>query len=162
MEAHGVPEGRRTEFETVRSKLARAVQPEPPEATFKTWVSELRREVEAEEQSSEPFDTRIAKIQRLMEKLKRESNPWGKIKERGVAGFGDLSQDANTLLAALVEYGVFIVPVGELEGWLPKYEWPKPRWISNALTVIRGSIVEPSKPPWNFVADVLSYLGVAV
>jgi hypothetical protein len=60
---------------------------------------------------------------------------WDKTKRSGLAGLphGDLVVKTNQLIDILATVGLFVVPVGELEGWAPEFGGHGPAWLSAAL-----------------------------
>lgn len=70
-------------------------------------------------------------------------------------------------LSDLEEYGIFTVPVGELEGWLPEFEVPRGRkgeWIVKIFEKMGADPGEPDylRPgadgPWAFMRRVASWI----
>jgi AAA domain, putative AbiEii toxin, Type IV TA system len=60
---------------------------------------------------------------------------WDKTKRSGIAGIphGQLFSNTNELIALLRTYGLFVVPVGELEGWAPEVGGHGPTWLGAAV-----------------------------
>jgi HPt (histidine-containing phosphotransfer) domain-containing protein len=86
------------------------------------------------------------------------------LKNAGVAGFAAGSAEAHrlqTLLAELRDYGVFLVPVGELEGWLSQLLIPrgnKNSWIQQMLPAI-DAVPVAADDVWEFLDQVESWIG---
>jgi energy-coupling factor transporter ATP-binding protein EcfA2 len=74
---------------------------------------------------------------------------------------------ANNLIANVAEYGVFIVPVGEVEGWLSDLgaTGAKTKWLTSMLTIMRenpsdADYVRPRPGDvWDFVRQIGSWIG---
>jgi hypothetical protein len=65
----------------------------------------------------------------------RVEDGWARVKRGGIAALpqGDVSQRANRLLDTLAQRGVYVVPVGELERWVPEIGGHGPSWVSAVL-----------------------------
>lgn len=81
-------------------------------------------------------------------------------KRRGLAALGPTERaEVESHLRGLVDYGVFVVPVGELEGWLSVLGigGPKRDWIVSMLTRLGGDSSAPDyvgsshDDVWDFV-----------
>lgn len=86
--------------------------------------------------------------------------PWREVKENGIEGFDStIRAEVSGLLVKLKELGIFIVPVGELEGWIKmESEVRKKRWIVQALAQIhKGDAPENLV---SFVKEVLNYFNL--
>ncbi len=60
---------------------------------------------------------------------------WDKTKRSGLAGLphGNLVTKSKELIELLAKIGLFVVPVGELEGWAPEIGGHGPIWLAAAL-----------------------------
>ena len=89
------------------------------------------------------------------------------LKTQGVQGLSKSVQEvADNLLASVAEYGVFIVPVGELEQWLAYLEMKaeKSRWL---ITIFERMGADPNDPNyvhpkegdvWDFVRNIAAWI----
>ena len=69
-----------------------------------------------------------------LNRLKKHTTKWTLVKSRGIDGLtGEIRSQAEQLINDLAGKGVFIVPVGELEGWIDLGTRRKNRWIVKAL-----------------------------
>ena len=72
----------------------------------------------------------------------------------------DLLSSIDSFLEQLSEYGLFIVPVGELESWLPNY--PKnEEWLTNGLNWIdaeKNIITIKNGSIWNFILKIKAWI----
>jgi ABC-type lipoprotein export system ATPase subunit len=79
--------------------------------------------------------------------LARDSGERNRCKSRGVSGLPTAKRPAmRALINELATYGLFVVPVGELESWLPDLDVPaspKHKWIVGMLTSLG---TDPAKP----------------
>jgi hypothetical protein len=75
-----------------------------------------------------PWEQQRRKLERL---LRGES-----FKAGGIRGLGDVEREAGGhLLGGLAQYGIFVVPTGELESWLPELEvgGHGPEWLTRVF-----------------------------
>ncbi len=81
----------------------------------------------------------LAGAKSALKRIFKESTKWKKIKDEGVVSFSFLyRQKVERIIEICKTVGLFIVPVGELEGWL-KLEVKKNRWVIPALEkIIQG------------------------
>jgi len=113
-------------------------------------------------------DLLIATLTTLKTRLRREYERIGvDPKQGGVSALGPESRTAaDHLLRSAAEYGVFIVPVGELERWLSELgvQAQKNRWIERIFSRMR---TDPSDPEylrpgtgdvWDFVRAVARWI----
>jgi hypothetical protein len=76
-----------------------------------------------------------ARLQGELDKARQDLRALGATKphkKRGIAALkGQAKRNVEDFVASMSELGVFLVPVGELEGWLAEFgvEEPKPNWI---------------------------------
>jgi energy-coupling factor transporter ATP-binding protein EcfA2 len=76
-------------------------------------------------------------------------------------------QTAENLVRNAAEFGIFIVPAGEVENWLPnlEVEGSKSRWIQNMFDAMGtnpehdGYVTPTSGDVWDFVRRILGWLG---
>lgn len=116
-----------------------------------------------------PPGTRIA-LGQLRGRLHTLLKPIGKnLKRQGqLCVDGDDRRDLDSLVSQLGKYGVFVVPVGELEGWLvelPREEWNgKSEWLLRTFEAMGEDAAEPTylQPDagdvWAFIGQVGEWL----
>lgn len=93
-----------------------------------------------------------------LKRIRKEASKWSDVKRLGIAGIPEKEQETTEdLIEKAKEYGLFIVPVGELEGWLNLGIRQKNKWIVLALEALhQGKCSSELK---DFVKSVLNYLG---
>jgi hypothetical protein len=102
-------------------------------------------------------------LRRRLRRLANSIDRMQRLKGGGVGAYaGDLSQQLNDLLGQLEKFGLFLVPVGELEQWLAEYEvgvskTDKRAWSNAAAQVIQKSGKQIGDV-WEFVSKVGRYL----
>jgi len=82
---------------------------------------------------------------------------WGDVKQNGANVIPETAEDEfNELIETARNYGLFIVEVGELEGWLDLGISKGPEWVIEALDEIDdGNCSEELR---RFVAEIQDYL----
>lgn len=114
-------------------------------------VSEFMKQLEEGKHILEGARSALLRIQ-------RETSKWSAIKRDGVAALPlDEKANADQLIAELVKVGFFVVPVGELEGWINLGTHKKNKWIVPALELINSRKTPPELS--GFVGDILKYFG---
>ncbi|GAA0587206.1 ATP-dependent nuclease [Actinomadura livida] len=96
----------------------------------------------------------------IREALKGESG-WSNLKKSGLQSLpgGEVFMAAKTMLDQLKELGIFVVPVGELERWVPEVSAAdKHRWLVEILE--EGYHARPSQELSQFVLEWAKYLGI--
>jgi ABC-type branched-subunit amino acid transport system ATPase component len=93
-----------------------------------------------------------------LNRIRKEASKWSNVKRLGITGIPEKEQETTEdLIEKAKEYGLFIVPVGELEGWLNLGIRQKNKWIVLALEALhQGKCSSELK---DFVKSVLNYLG---
>jgi hypothetical protein len=75
----------------------------------------------------------------------RQTSPWTPVKEAGKAAFapGQPTQQFNAIESACAAAGLWIVPVGEVEGFCKSIGGHGPQWVQQVLeTIDLGSASE--------------------
>lgn len=98
-------------------------------AEIKEKVLELLNQLNSSEHS-------LSGARSALDRIKSESSRWAAIKKQGVNYLEEPFQSkANEIINVCAENGLFLVPVGELEGWIP-LNARKNKWIVPALNVL--------------------------
>lgn len=68
----------------------------------------------------------------------KQGKPWAKVKKYGTRGIpnGDAQRDYNSLRDQLESIGVFLVPVGEIEGFCPEIGLHGPKFVTKLLSSV--------------------------
>lgn len=91
-----------------------------------------------------------------LSRIKSETSKWSLIKRNGINILeGQQKENAEQLLAELANIGLFVVKVGELEGWIDLGIHKKNKWIIPALEAINDH--KASSNIVEFVGDILGY-----
>lgn len=91
-----------------------------------------------------------------LSRIKGDTSKWSVIKRDGISMLdGQQAENANILISELWKKGVFVVPVGELEGWIDLGTHKKNKWIIPALETIYQH--KASSQIVDFVGSVLNF-----
>lgn len=92
-----------------------------------------------------------------LNRIQKEATKWYPVKLEGLDGFPEgIKELAEKLILIAKQQGAFLVPVGELEGWLDLGTKRKNKWIILALEALYSD--QCSERLRQFVSDVISYL----
>ena len=119
-------------------------------------LQELKKNVSELMQQFEEGKHTLEGARSALSRIKNETSKWSAIKRDGVAVLSENEKiNANQLIAELAKVGLFVVPVGELEGWINLGTHKKNKWIVPALEVINSRKTPPELSA--FVGGVLKY-----
>ncbi|WP_339868692.1 ATP-binding protein [Pseudohongiella nitratireducens] len=107
--------------------------------------------------------TLLTELSANLKRIRESGSAWKAYKKEGVAALDEsVSTTFNELSELCCEYGLFIVPVGELEGWLVEHGLShssnKSKWIVKALEMIPNLEPKNEDQPWQFLQKVFSFL----
>lgn len=145
--------GHSADFQEERDAIALAVEGRPDDEVLAGLVSGVRNLADELERG----EHNLPGARGAMNRVRRESTKWALVKHKGTPGLPEEVQAvSNSLLSRLANVGVFVVPVGELESWMPDIGRTKGRWIVSALK----SVFEGQIPPAlvAFVESILAQL----
>ena len=140
--------------------VATAVRNLPPTKTASETQNKLRALSESPMHWDQKHDL---DLRNQLRSLAKEIDRMSRLKRGGVQAYmGQLNADMCTLLTRLHDYGLFLVPVGELEEWLPQAEVTvsksdKRAWSNAAAQVIQNRGKREASL-WDFMRSVGSYL----
>lgn len=93
-----------------------------------------------------------------LNRIKKAATKWSNQKDVGLESFvGDNKTKVKRFIGALKRYRLFVVPVGELEGWMHLGTKRKNKWIVKALEEINQD--QSSEELKNFIKDILIKMG---
>jgi len=86
------------------------------------------------------------------------TDSWRMAKRGGLSVLpqGPVFEEGEDLLRKLRQGGIFVVPVGELERWVPSIPNKGPRWVGDALE--GGAHLLPGAPVSDFIVEVAAWL----
>lgn len=157
MGAHNVPSNVQEALLVQRKLLADAVEDVEDSDSIAGVPEKLRRlaaDIEA------PAESPISKnhLRSRVEDILRIGK-WDPLKRDGIGALGeDIKVRARLLLDRLKEFGIVIVPAGELESWID-LGVRKNKWVEPALTQIYGK--QTPQPLKDFVQELCEPIGVA-
>ncbi len=99
-------------------------------------VEELQKALSANKERYVSADT----MRRVRDLLPGDS-PWAAVKKAGLRAFpaGQTQANVRSLIDGLRRLGIFVVEVGELEGFVPTVGNHGPRWLAEVMTRDLGS-----------------------
>jgi ABC-type polar amino acid transport system ATPase subunit len=110
----------------------------------------------------------LTSLNTLKDQIKRAFDHLGASpKKVGIQALGKVDQEsAGALLNSLSEYGVFVVPTGEVERWLPTLNLTGhgPYWLAQAFESMGsdpsdGSYLRPQdNDVWRFIRDIAAWI----
>ncbi len=93
-----------------------------------------------------------------LNRIRRETSNWSHVKKLGIEGIPEQERKtAEDLIQEVKKHGLFIVPVGELEGWLDLDTRQKSKWIVHALEALHQDKCNPKLK--NFLKAILNHMG---
>lgn len=122
----------------MRRKIATAIE----SGSEDTLLEKLRQHIgEFFEQLKESKHS-LSGARGALNRIRREASKWSDVKKLGIKAIPEQERKtAEDLIQKAKGYGLFIVPLGELEGWLDLGTRRKNKWIARALSTLR-----PYKP----------------
>lgn len=100
-------------------------------------LQELRQNVEVLLKQLQDGDHNLDGAKGALSRIKSDTSKWSIFKRYGVSALGgEQAKNAEILISELRKKGVFVVPVGELEGWIDLGTHKKNKWIIPALEAI--------------------------
>lgn len=91
-----------------------------------------------------------------LKRIREETSKWSAIKKDGVKALNEEQQiNVLQLLDGLAKVGLFVVPVGELEGWIKLGTNRKSKWIIPALEEIHNKKTPDELK--KFIGDILKF-----
>jgi len=126
-----------------RNKIAKIINQGSDEEILKSLKKNLELFIVQLEKKEHTFDGTKGAINRI----KREITKWKSPKSNGIDGFPEVIQnDVKQLIEALKSHNIYVVPVGELEGWMNVGTKRKNKWIIKALEeIFKGNTSESLK-----------------
>lgn len=140
------------EITQLRNKIAATVIGKSEEMAIAELIMELKRFLSQLENNKHSLDGAKGALNRIRKGI----TSWSDIKSKGIEGFDKgIRAEVLSLLDKLKKIGVFIVPVGELEGWLDVGTTQKNKWIVPALERIHNKEASPELV--QFVEEILKF-----
>jgi hypothetical protein len=110
--------------------VKKSIESKKPELNTTEVTNEIKRVLDSIQEKVFPSDAK-KKIQSIL----RRSSPWSTAKSVGEAYIpsGDITVAYNSMRDELEKFGLFIVPVGELEGFDRSIGGHGPKWVNEVL-----------------------------
>ena len=111
--------------------VRKAIEEQGPQLTVAQIKDDIRENLNKEPSDSESSKT----LRKGINAVFRKSSPWDAVKRAGEAALpaGQATQQFQELRDLCKEMGLWIVPVGELEGFLRSVGGHGPRWVQQVL-----------------------------
>lgn len=135
--------------------LSDSIDAKKPELSTKEVVKEISGELSSASGTVFP-KTAIDKIQKIL----RRGSPWAIAKSVGVAFVppGEATKAHNRLVTQFAERGLFVVPVGELEGFARSVGDHGPGWVTGVLEQKNLATDEELLPARNFTDKFVRFV----
>ncbi len=122
-----------TDYLEVRRELDEEISDRDEEEIIRGMIDEVAEFADQLEDGKHTVQGARAALGRLRSGF----SEWAEIKETGVGGFPEENRgDAESLIDELQNLGLFVVQVGELEGWMDLGTSRKSTWVVRALEEI--------------------------
>ncbi len=165
MNSIGVPNDKAERLLEIRDDIAREADQSSPMDRLKKLdelVADMRTQIDESLSGSlaKPLEQSLSNLQRRASEAANVTKPWKVLKEKGRNGLTETAKSQfDELNSILIEYGLCIYPLGELESSLAemglKYTTNKREWIVSALTMIASLEVDSSKEFWAILLDLI-------
>ncbi|MFJ9894878.1 AAA family ATPase [Streptomyces sp. NPDC091280] len=134
------------------------VQREASSTTITTIAREIKNQINGIIQNPRGSEVLTKQQVDQITDVLKTANGWKAIKKSGVRGFeGDVYNAAHRLITYFENLGLFLVPVGELESWVPEVPRnKKAAWLTRVFAERRH--LQPSADLQKFCADISGYL----
>lgn len=119
-------------------------------------LEHVKNEIKLFSEQLEKGEHTLSGAKSAYKRIDKEFTSWKNVKDKGVIGFSsDIQKNVITLINDLKVKGIFVVPVGELEGWMDLETKQKNKWIIPALSKIHSGGCSPELKA--FVKEVLDF-----
>lgn len=160
-----LPEEKIEQAINLQAEIVEYIENVDQKALLSGQIEELECEVARIQKNEKGSDTEtlLSELAGNLKRIRESGSSWKKYKKIGVAALDDqTSKKFHELSDLCSEFGLFIVPVGELEGWLVghglAHSSKKSKWIVKALELIPELNQDVNEEPWSFVENVFTYL----
>lgn len=116
-------------------KFWQVIQSQVKQSRSELKTDEVKRQVN-EELAAVSTTNLPSEVAEKIKMIIRKSSPWAVLKQGGVSVLpqGDASKAFRDMDSRLKSFGIFIVPVGELEGFDKTVGGHGPKWVNDVLT----------------------------
>lgn len=157
------PLDRQTRLLELREQIVDHIERVPANELLANVIHELEAELTNIQESQATPETKLSNLMGNLKRVRESGTAWKPYKIKGRSALDSDNQALfDELREICSERGLFIVPVGELEGWLVDYgidfTTNKSKWIVAALQSIPTLTVDSQHEPWKFLQSVFDYL----
>lgn len=154
----------KAKLEELRTVIVDYIERVPSVDLLASVLKSLKEEIAATESDSRDADSKLSRLLGNLKRVRESGTAWKPYKKEGRLALDQVSRQAfDELCHICAARGLFIVPVGELEGWMTQYGIThtsnKSKWIVAVLELLPTLNSDLSKEPWSFLSSVFDYLG---
>ena len=136
-----------------RNKIANHLNKQDDNVLRNNLKTELK---ELLDQLNNNKHSELSYLKSALERIKDNTSKWKGIKQNGINSLPkDLQEVTKNLLSSLKNIGLFVVPVGELEQWIP-LDVKKQKWAVQALEKLESE--ETPQSVKSFITEVKQFL----
>lgn len=137
-----------------RNRIAISINQKADEEILNSLKEDLKEFINQLDANQHTFDGAKGAINRIRSGITK----WKEPKEKGIVGFPtDIQDEVRGLLEELKNMNIFLVSVGELEGWMDLGVRKKSKWIIKALDeIFAGNTSEELKGFVNMMIEKIS------
>lgn len=148
---------------SLREKLVTHIEKLSEEELLQRVINELEAELARLKTDSKQTKDKLSDLLGNLKRIRESGSSWKEYKKLGRAALDSSHQEIfDQLVQKCAQQGLFIVPVGELEGWLVSHGVAhtsnKSKWIVKALEKLPSLDFDASADPWRFMQSVFTYL----
>jgi AAA domain, putative AbiEii toxin, Type IV TA system len=143
--------------------IAKYIERIPAEELLERVITGLIDEIALSKDESLSSEKRLSRLLGNLKRVRESGACWKESKKLGKDSLDEAHKTQfEELWMHCAARGLFIVPVGELEGWLSpfglSYTSNKSKWIVSALELIPSLRPSSDINPWKFLNHVFDYL----
>lgn len=165
IEQIGMPKEKIDQALELQALLIEYIESVDPKEILSNLLSDLESEINRVKTNEKNLDEQTLTVEIVgnLKRIRESGSAWKKYKEEGIVALNEEAQiNFHKLDLICSEYGLFILPVGELESMLVDLGLPftskKSKWIVRALEKIPTLQPDTERLPWCFVQRVFQYL----
>ena len=118
-------------IEQLTRSVRTSVNDSNPRLTLEQIKQAIRESIDTELTSTEPQRELRSRVDGVF----RTASPWAAVKQNGLSAIpqGQPTREARVLLDFCIKTGLWIVPVGEMEGFCRSIDGHGPRWVQRLI-----------------------------
>lgn len=154
MESFSIPDNEIKKMTLLCNKICTYIN----EFSDKELLEQIKSDVEEFLNQLKNSEHSFSGAKSALSRIEDNAKKWKKVKQLGIEGLdcSDIKSNANEIINICKEYGLYILPVGELESWI-NIEIKKNKWVLPALERICNKDTS-TKEIENFINEILEFL----